>query len=365
MVLLPSGGLAVHLTSYADVLGLLSDTSTSRSQTNVAGGPTFLPTLVPPELLLNLDVPFHARIRAVVTRDFSASGVQRLRSPLRQIIGDAMAALVASPRPDLFLDTLDHIPVSLTCALLGIPDEDQSYFRPLAKAVQIASFAQVLQLERAFAELYGYLLQLIRADRSRHDDGLIAQFVSARNVSSPPLSDGELVAILLGVLLGADQNVLTLLTKVMYVLLSVDELWRWAARNPAGVPVLVEELIRLIPLGTVSSFPRITTNPIPTSVGLIPTGSAVYADAFQANRDPAIFAQPLHIDLSRNGPRHLQFGYGMHHCMGAALARMEIVSVVRTVTSKLPDVTLAIETADVEWDIGTVLRRPSSLPVNL
>ncbi|MET9597741.1 cytochrome P450 [Streptomyces sp. NPDC006459] len=90
----------------------------------------------------------------------------------------------------------------------------------------------------------------------------------------------------------------------------------------------------------------------------------VYPDAFAANRDPEAFPEPLTVDPDRSSAkRHLQFGYGMHHCMGAALARMEIVTVLTRLAQEFPDLALAVDPAEVPWDNGTVLRRPTSLPV--
>lgn len=173
-----------------------------------------------------------------------------------------------------------------------------------------------------------------------------------------------MTGIFFGSLLGADQNIVSVLTKSLYVLLSAPALWQRLAAEPEIAPRLAEELIRLIPLGTISAFPRIAGRDVETSEGTVLTGDVVYPDAFAANRDPAVFAAPLTVDPDREpGKRHLQFGYGMHHCMGAALARMEIVSVLTRLAREFPGLVLDTDPAEVPWDHGTVLRRPTSLPV--
>ncbi|MFJ8621387.1 cytochrome P450 [Kitasatospora sp. NPDC093550] len=364
LIELPSGHSAVHLTRYADVHKLLTDPASGRTETNVEGGPSFLPTVMPKELLLNLDAPHHARVRGFVAADYSANGVERLRPVLDRVIEEGIARLRAAESPDLFSDLIDRVPITVNCHFLGVPLDDVDYFRPSSRVVQIASHENVPDLVQHFYRVYGYVQDLVTGARPVLPGGLIEQFRANRDRAEPALDDAELTGIFFGSLLGADQNIVSVLTKSLYALLSAPQLWRRLAEEPEIAPRLAEELIRLIPLGTISAFPRIAGRDLETSVGLVPEGSVVYPDAFAANRDPEVFPDPLVIDPDRQpAKRHLQFGYGMHHCMGAALARMEIVSVLTRLAQEFPTLALAVEPADVPWDVGTVLRRPTSLPV--
>jgi cytochrome P450 len=207
------------------------------------------------------------------------------------------------------------------------------------------------------------LTDLVTGVRPTYEGGLIQRFVAARHDSEPALTDKELVGILIGVLIGGDQNILTVMTKVIYTLLAAPTLWNSLVQDPTRIPAAVEELLRVIPLGTISTFPRIANDDIDGSWGRIGAGSAIYADAFAANRDPEAFPDPLTIRLDRQGAKHLQFGYGMHNCMGAALARLEIVTVLEILVSRLPDLQLAVPAHEVLWVQGTILRRPANLPV--
>lgn len=360
---LPSGHEAAHLTRYADVHAVLTDPSFVRSVTNVEGGLSFLPTTMPPEMLLNLDVPHHARVRKVVTGDYSANGVESLRPVLDRVITERFEVLRGKDNPDLFQDVLDEIPGRVNHHFLGLPLSERDYYRPLGHTVQRAPADDVPKLLDDFWKLYGYVMDLVHGKRELRPDGLVARFVNGRNDSDPPLTDEELVAILLGSVLGADQNILSVLTKATYTLLNAPGLWERLVREPEILPALVEELIRLIPLGTISTFPRVSTRSIETTEGVLPEGSNLYADAFAANRDPSAYPDPLVIDPDRDGPRHLQFGYGMHHCMGAALARLEITTIIGRLAAEFPNLALDADAETLPWDTGTVLRRPSSLPV--
>lgn len=363
-VLLPSGHSAVHLTRYDDVHRVLADPSFSRSVTNVDGGPSFLPTTMPTEMLLNLDVPDHARMKRMVAGPYSAGAIESLRTTLTGVIDDRFDSLRHSENPDLFRDVLDEIPIRVNSAFLGLPLADREYYRPLGHTVQRAPADDVPGLLEDFWKLYEYVQQLSRGERAVTEDGFVSRLLTARNQADPPLTDEETTAILLGSVLGADQNILSVLTKAVYTLLVLQPLWEELGRHPDKVDKTVEELIRLIPLGTISTFPRVATRTIDTTSGTIGPGTVVYADAFAANRDPAAFPEPLAIDPERQGPRHLQFGYGMHHCMGAALARLEITETVRRLTSEFPAMRLRVDPTELSWDTGFVLRRPNTLPVS-
>ncbi|PRA27909.1 cytochrome P450 [Pseudomonas poae] len=364
-IVLPSGHLAFHLTRYEHVQALLLDSRAIRAPCNEEDGASFLPTITPPELLLNNDIPDHGRLRKVVARDFSPSGVAVLKAKTEQTTHERLDVLQRqAPGADLFAQVLDHIPATVDCQLLGIPLSDRAYYRPLSHTVQVASDADVPELLNQFWGVYNYLTDLVTGARPTYPDGLIQRFVATRADSEPPLNDKELVGILLGVLIGGDQNILTVLTKSVYTLLAAPQLWQQLVDDPALIPNAVEELLRVIPLGTISTFPRLASVDLEGPWGLIPEGSIIYADAFAANRDPAVFADPLAIRLDRNDARHLQFGYGMHNCMGAALARLEITTVLQILLQRFPNLRLAVPADQVPWVDGIILRRPARLPVH-
>lgn len=362
-VLLPSGHRAVHLTAYADVLAVLSDSTYGRAGTNVETGPSFLPTVMPTELLLNLDVPDHARMRQFVNADYSAASVRSLEPVVDSVLNRRIELLRNESHPDLCSTVLERVPVEVNSAFLGFPLSDIEHFRPSSRVVQMAPFEDVPDLLEHFWLVYDYVTDLVAGRRDTVPGGLVHRFLSRRDTAEPPLADEELVALLLGSVLGADHNVLSVLSKAVYVLLHSPELWAQLASDPDCAPAVVEELLRILPLGTISTFPRLATVDMPTSTGTVRAGDVVYADAFAANRDPDTFPDPELIDPVRRGKRHLQFGYGMHHCMGASLARMQLTRTLSTLASEFPTLKLAAPAAALPWDTGVLLRRPVALPV--
>ncbi|MET8775370.1 cytochrome P450 [Nocardia sp. NPDC004654] len=364
-VKLPSGHTAVHVTSYRDVHAVLTDLSFARAETNVDDGPSFLPTIMPTEMLLNLDHPGHGRLKGFVASAYSAATMTRRVPAVHRVLDDALAELRAQRArgsADLVGALLDPVTIGVNVDYLGIPTADIAYFRHLSREMQLAHDTDIDQLLADFWTLYHYLEDLI-ARRRELRPGLIIDLLEARESVSPPVSDAEYAAILLGSLVGGDQNILSVITKIAYVALARPELWQYLVHNPDAIPTAVEEFLRLLPLGRISTFPRVTTREITLTRGVLHPGDIVYADAHSANRDPEVYPDPAVIDPARDGKRHLQFGYGMHHCMGAAMARMEITEVLRRLVTELPTLELAVAEQEIPWETGVLVHRPTSLPV--
>ncbi len=361
-VKLPSGHTAVHVTSYRDVHAVLTDLSFARAETNVEDGPTFLPTIMPTEMLLNLDHPGHGRLKGFVANAYSAATMTRRIPAVQRVLDDALVGLRAQKAPDLVGALLDPVTIGVNVDYLGIPTTDIAYFRHLSRSMQLGHDTDIPALLDEFWTLYHYIEDLI-ARRRDLNPGLIIDLLEARDTVSPPVTDAEYAAILLGSVVGGDQNVLSVITKIAYVALARPELWQYLVTHPDAIATAVEEFLRLLPLGRISTFPRVTTREVALEQGVLHPGDVVYADAHSANRDPQVYPDPSVLDLTRNGKRHLQFGYGMHHCMGAALARMEIVEVLRRLVTELPSLSLAVPEHEIRWETGILVHRPVALPV--
>lgn len=360
-----SGHETHHVINFKDVKKILVDKTCVRGPSNTEGGPSILPTLTPKDLLLNLDFPDHSRMKQFITRDYSRSGLSWLKLYIEEMTHICVDEMLTSGKRDLFIDVLDKVSVTVNCKLLGIDTDDIAYFRSLAKTVQISDKNDVDNLTQQFTLLYEYLMEHVTGVRSHDDEGLIQKFLNNRDKSTPPLNDDELVSILLGSLLGGDQNTLTLMTKILYAALSLPNIWDDIVKHPELREPYIEELLRLTNLGNSSTFPRIATEDVEISSGIIPAGSVIYADVFTANRDPNVFKDPLSINPNRTGPAHLQFGYGMHQCMGRELAKMEVGVVLDVLAQRLPKMKLIKGDKQINWSEGIILRRPDNLPISI
>ncbi|MCL9782106.1 cytochrome P450 [Vibrio sp. S4M6] len=360
-----SGHEAYHVINFSDVKRILGDNRCIRGPSNDMGGPSILPTLTPKDLLLNLDFPEHTRLKRFVSKDYSRKSLQWLVSYINTITNDFIDHMLDGSERDLFTEVLDNVSIYTNCKLLGINLEDRHYFRSLAKTVQISDKNDVENLTYQFEKLYKYLMEHVNGDRTREQYGLIDKFIETGKEVSPPLNNGEIVSLLLGSLLGGDQNTLTVMTKIIYAAISIPEVWSDLSSFPELRDKYIEEFLRLTNLGNTSTFPRIANHDISISSGVISKGSVIYADVFMANRDPSVFVNPLEINPYRDSVRHLQFGYGMHNCMGQELARIEIRAVIDVLVTRLPQVRLKEGKELIRWSEGIILRRPDSLPITV
>jgi len=305
------------------------------------------------------------RSRATVARAFSKRGLESVRQHVTDMTVHSIEQMRkgATP-PDLFASVLERLTSSTVCHILGIPEEDRQMFRPWSQMIQSAPPDDIAGIETAVTASFDYMMDFVQGRRDAHPDGFIRQYVDQRHMQEDPLTDREFVGVLLGILLGGDHNALSVMTKSVYTLLCAPSLWQYVRQSPDQIPRLIEELIRLIPIGKLSAFPRITTQALQTSRGVIEANTAVYANVFLANRDPSVFNAPLLINPGREDKAaHIQFGHGIHSCMGPALARLEIATVLSTLVQALPNLELACDPTSIRWINGTVLRRPDELPV--
>lgn len=362
-----SGHEAWHVINYNDVKKALINKNCVRALSNEPGAPSILPTLTPKDLLLNLDPPNHSRMKSFVAKYYSASSLAWLEEKIINAVEILLCKSRRHEELDLYSEILDPLSVKINCLLLGLPEDEIPFFRELSLTIQKSDPDHVEMLTTDFTKLYQYLNEHVRGERDNYQQGLINIFTKHRRAVHPPLNDNEIIALLIGSLLGGDQNVLTVMTKIFYALLNSDILWRFVVLNKNSIPLVVNELIRLTNLGSASAFPRICTDDVYLDSALIPIGSAIYPDVYLANRDPGIYEHPLEVNPFRQGPRHLQFGYGMHHCMGQELVRLEICTAIKALTNLAPTLRLKkdLNFSDYKWEEGIILRRPTRLPVIL
>ncbi|MGW4774845.1 cytochrome P450 [Nocardia sp. NPDC004278] len=364
---LPSGHTAVCLSDYHDVRALLFDDTASRALCNVDGGPSFMPTNWAPQVQINLDAPVHGVMRRFVSHEFSARSMAAWTPTIERFATVAFDQLDRAAQPDLVRDVFQVVPAQVVCALLGVPQERAAWMNPLGRIVQFADRDDIPGIESSWVQLWDWAAALIAGEAEHDDTGLVA--VYQKRAAAPEFADvddGLLQGTVMGIILGGDNNVTTMLTKTAYAALAHPPLYRQVAAAPQiYVPKLVEEILRLMPLGTPGAFPRQLLNPLVTSLGTLPPGSIVYPYVNGANRDPAVFPDPLLIDLDRPSNKHLQYGYGMHRCMGSALAQLELITVLTALFTRYPEPALAVAPENVPWDFGIGLRRPAALPVTV
>jgi cytochrome P450 len=219
------------------------------------------------------------------------------------------------------------------------------------------------EIESAFGDLAAYFGGLIAAKRAEPADDLMTALIAARDIEDK-LSERELVTLSLGLLIAGHETTANQINMFLLTLLRHPEELVRLRTEPETIPRAVEELMRFVQLGEGgASLPRVTTEDVELGGVTIPAGSPVLPALSAANRDPAAFDQPDRLDLSRTDNPHLGFGAGVHHCLGAQLARMELQEALRGLLRRTPALRVAVPESELRFKSGMVVRSLEALPV--
>ena len=304
--------------------------------------------------LLTLDPPDHTRIRRLVSGTFTPKAIAGLEPFIRDTAGRLLDEAAAADGFDLIDDVAFPLPIAVICHLLGVPAQDQDSFRTWGHDVaatlepQTASAART-QTREAELALSGYLRDLVARRRADPDDSLMSALIAAEE-EGDRLTPAELVSTALLLLVAGFETTVNLIGNGTVALLSEhggQEQWQRLREEPALVPGAVEELLRFD--SPVQMTSRIATQDAEVDGTLVRQGTPVIVAIGGANRDPGVFDEPAQLMIDRpNASSHLSFSLGIHHCLGAALARLEGRIAIEELTRRCPRLTLA----------GTPVRRP-------
>lgn len=272
------------------------------------------------------DPPDHTRLRGLVSSAFTPRAVERLRPRVVTLVDGLLEGPLASGRCDLVREIAYPLPAIVVAEMLGVPASDRDLFKAWSDDVTALVFggpAGGERRERAQAgltELAAYLGELVAHYRAAPADNLITALLGARE-NGRGLDDDEIVSTCTLVLFGGHETTTNLIANAFLALLRhPGELERLAA-EPALAPTAVEELNRFD--GPSKFAVRRAARDRELGGRTIRSGDAVLLAQCAANRDPRVFSDPDRLDLGREPNRHAAFGFGIHYCLGAPLARME------------------------------------------
>jgi cytochrome P450 len=294
--------------------------------------------------LLTMDPPDHTRLRRLVAGAFTPRAIAGLEPWIRDVTVRLLAATDGAAGFDLIDALAFPLPIAVICHLLGVPAEDQAQFREWGHAVaatldlHTAAAAQA-QTRAAELALTGYLQDLARQRRANPDDSILSALIAAE-AEGDRLSSGEVVSTALLLLVAGFETTVNLIGNGTVALLGDPDSWNRLRRDPALVPAAIEEMVRYD--SPVQLTSRIATEDVEIGGGVIAAGRAVIVSIGGANRDPGVFERPDEFRIDRPDPgRHLSFSLGMHHCLGAALARLEGRIAIEELTRRYPALELA------------------------
>ncbi len=354
------------VTRYDDVAGALQNPkqfSSENTAPNAAAAAVGV-TLYPKPNAVSSDPPAHGRLRAPLERAFTPPRLAALEPVVRRLAHALVDKLSTGREADLVSDLASPLPLSAVVALFGASQGDLGDFQRFTDA--LISFmtvrmtpAQMTAASQGIADYHRYLRDLLARKRATPEQDLASDLVTYP--SDPPLSDGELVSTLTGLLFAGHPTICCLIANAALLLLSTRSRWEALLADRTLLPGAVEEALRLTsPVPTVI---RRATEDIVMDGATIPAGSRVLLVMSSANRDAAQFSSPTEYSPSRaNAASHLTFAGGPHHCAGHALARLETRIAFEVLLDRLPGLRL-VEGQPIDYLPTLVIRGVRSLRV--
>ncbi|MFJ5157397.1 cytochrome P450 [Streptomyces sp. NPDC088353] len=362
------GGLEAWLvTRYEDGLAALRDPRLS-SDVRDASDPRLLRQLPATEresmlsTMLRADPPDHARLRRLVSKAFTARRVAELRPRVQTITDGLLDAIVRAGCADLVADLALPLPVAVISELLGVPTTDRYDFQRWTDDMILRGPEppDPAVVDGAWQHMRAYLIKLLETKRAKAGDDLLSALIIARD-EEKRLDEDELIAMAFLLLVAGYITTVNLISGGIAALLAHPDQLQLLRDDPALLPDAIEEFLRYD--GPVNpGIARFAREDVEIAGVRIPRGATVLVASAIADRDPARFAEPDRLDITRRDNAHLAFGHGIHYCLGAPLARLEGQVAIGSALRRLPGLALAVPPGELRWSSGG-LRGPERLPV--
>ncbi|MEV0268091.1 cytochrome P450 [Hamadaea sp. NPDC050747] len=307
------------------------------------------------------DPPEHTRLRKLLTPEFTMRRLARLTPRIHDIVDERLDAMAAMPGPvDLVAEFALPIPSLVICELLGVPYADRADFQRLAMA-RFDVFAGADAPLGAISESLDYLRTVVQAQRRHPGDGLIGMIIREHG---DEVTDDELAGLADGVLTGGFETTASMLALGALVLLRDPQAAQLVRTTDEAAAPFVEEVLRHLAVVQVA-FPRFARDDLTIAGTPISRGDVVIVSLSGANRDPVLGPELEHPDPTRTPTSHLAFGHGLHRCIGAELAKMELRAAYPALVRRFPGMRLAVDAADLRFRHASIVYGVEALPVLL
>lgn len=367
---LPSGAPACIVTGYEEARALLRDSRmVKKGHVPLRGSgeerPPYWAALN--TYMLVADPPDHTRLRKLVSMAFTRQQVERLTDRIAEVCDGLLDRLAATldngGTVDLVGGFANPLPFTVICELVGIPPEDQAGMEQWCDVLRDPVFSDREVHAKAATAFLDYLHVLIEQKRVRPAGDLLSALVQAHD-GTDRLSEDELTSMVYLLVLAGHETTAGLISNGVRALLTHPGQLARLRAEPELLPGAVEEVLRF-DSPTQSALPNFANAPIDVAGQTIAAGEMVFISLMAANRDAHRFSQPDQFDITRHEPGHMSFGHGIHHCVGAPLARLEGQIALRAVIERFPDLQLAVPAESLTRFVSLVVNRLETLPVRL
>ncbi len=350
----PTGDRIWMVGDYALARFVLTDKRFSRAEAVKPGVPKFNDAEPAANSMMSMDGAAHSRLRRIVAGTFTTGKIAALAPHAERLTDGYLDRMAASgPAADVISGLATPLSLTILCALLGIPAEDHKRFQDWVEVLFDIARSTPQQKSRRRLELVDYMADLVAYKRTRQDDDLLTALIRLHDLGG--LSEGEMVTLGLTLLMaGYETTVGQIGLAVLWVLSEPDTRWN-LRETPESLAPTVEELLRLSP-STPLSFPRVTVEPVQIGGVMLGAGETVVVSLLHGNRDAEIFAEPSRMLPGERELVHLTFGHGVHRCLGAPLARMQVQTALAGLLRRFPGLRLASDCDAVAWKDGLAIR---------
>lgn len=363
------------ITRYADIKAIFRDHETYTAANTISPILPFSDAVKrlladgdykPQPVLSNNVPPSHTRIRALVNRLFTPRRMKSFAPAIRQIAQAAVKRFIKGGRSDIVAELTYEYPAYVLFHVLGVPEADVPrvkawagnriklyYGRPTA--------SEQLDMTGDLVPFWRYVVELVSEKARRPQDDLTSDLIRMRAGDDSVITLNEIASCMITLLVAGHETTTAQINNALLHSLSQGDLWRGLCAQPETIPPFLEEMMRYDP--SVCAWRRLTAKPSVIAGVEIPAGANLLLMLNSANRDADVFPEPDRIASARaNLKDQLAFGYGIHYCVGAPLARLEMAILLETLTRELPALRLAPDQR-IEYTRNISFRGPVALHV--
>jgi cytochrome P450 len=359
-------GPTLGVLTYDDVRTLMADSthlhasfSTFLESLGITSGPFYEWMAMSP---LNKDGAEHLRWRALMSRTFTPRRVEQLRPFLARSAHELIDRFAARGTCEFMAEFADVFPSLGLCELIGVPIDDRDRFREWANTIGVGFspvelVARIAEVDAALTALLDYTGGLAEARRREPRDDLVTRIAQAADADGWSVAEAR--GFIAGLVFAGHETTKNQLGWTVAVLARHPEVWQAIASGAAAVADVVEEVLRL--RSTVTGVGRMVAEPLEHRGEPLATGTSLILSIWGADHDARAYPDPEHLDAAahRDVP-HVAFGYGPHHCLGAALARAELQEGLAALTARI---TCPVPGEGAAWKPGVGITGPLRLPI--
>lgn len=362
------------VSTYDDILTVLKNTATFSSLQNLSP-PVPWPAEVMavlaegypmPPTLVNNDPPAHTRVRNLFAAAFTPKRIAQMEPRIRAVVKELIEGFEKDGKADLFARFAYPLPMTVICELLGVPPEDRAKVKSLHDEWILSTNPELplerrLECARNIVAYQRYFAAMLEDRQKSPRDDLTTAMVQARVEGETPFTMPEMILQMMVLLSAGHETTSNLIAGTLMLLLQHPQVAKAIDESPSLLPDAIEEAIRLE--SPQQMFQRVATRAVELGGKTIPEGARVLVIYSSANRDEKVYKDPEIMNIQReNEGRHLAFGYGVHFCIGAPLARLEGRVALEELRKRLPNLRFPAGYVP-EFNQNFFWRGPKELPL--